>query len=100
MSSGLDTSSVLIRSIGCGCPTALDLADDNNDSLADFTVGPFAYQNNSSPPTDTPCAPPASTTPAPSPTGQRAAALKKCKKKHKKNHNAKQFKKKANRLPV
>ena len=36
-------------------------------------------------------------------TGQRAAALKKCKKKHKKNHNAKQFKKckkKANRLPV
>jgi hypothetical protein len=37
------------------------------------------------------------------PTGQRAAALKKCKKKNKKNHNAKQFKKckkKANRLPI
>ena len=36
-------------------------------------------------------------------TGQRAAALKKCKKKHKKNHNARQFrkcKKKANLLPV
>jgi hypothetical protein len=36
-------------------------------------------------------------------TGQRAAALKKCKKKHKQNHKAKQFrkcKKKANRLPV
>jgi hypothetical protein len=56
------------------------------------------------PPTVTPPpgpTPPATTTPGP--TGQRAAALKKCKKKHKKNHNAKQFKKckkKANRLPV
>jgi hypothetical protein len=37
------------------------------------------------------------------PTGQRAAALKKCKKKHKKSHNKKKFKKckkKANLLPV
>jgi hypothetical protein len=36
-------------------------------------------------------------------TGKRAAALKKCKKKHKHNHNAKKFKKckkKARRLPV
>jgi hypothetical protein len=52
-------------------------------------------------PTPTPTPTPPSSTPAP--TGQRAAALKKCKKKHKKNHNAKQFKKckkKANRLPV
>ncbi len=36
-------------------------------------------------------------------TGQRAAALKKCKKKHKRNHNKKKFKKckkRAKRLPV
>jgi hypothetical protein len=43
-------------------------------------------------------------TPPPSPiTGQRAAALKKCKKKNKKSHNKKKFKKckkKANLLPV
>ncbi len=39
----------------------------------------------------------------PRPTGQRAAALKKCKKKHKRNHNKKKFKKckkRAKRLPV
>jgi hypothetical protein len=37
------------------------------------------------------------------PTGQRSAALKKCKKKNKRTHNKKKFKKckrKANRLPV
>jgi hypothetical protein len=42
-------------------------------------------------------------TPTPGPTGQRTAALKKCKKKHKKSHNKKKFKKckkKAKRLPV
>jgi hypothetical protein len=41
--------------------------------------------------------------PAPGPTGQRAAALKKCKKKFNKNDNKKKFKKckkKANLLPV
>ena len=46
---------------------------------------------------------PVTIAPAPTSTGRRAAALKKCKKNHKKNHNAKQFKKckkKANRLPV
>jgi hypothetical protein len=40
---------------------------------------------------------------APPDTGQRSAALKKCKKKNKKHHNKKKFKKckrKANRLPV
>jgi hypothetical protein len=40
--------------------------------------------------------------PSPS-TGQRAAALKKCKKKNKRHQNKKKFKKckrKANRLPV
>ena len=45
--------------------------------------------------------PPTPPTPA-TPTGQRAAALNKCKKKHKKNHNRKRFKKckkKANLLP-
>ena len=72
---------------------------DTNDSLADFTSGPFAYQNNASPPTDTPCAPPVSTTPAPSPTGQRAAALKKCKKKQGKKAR-KKCKRKASLLPV
>ncbi len=99
MSSGLNTTSVLIRTIARGCATALDEADDTNDSLADFTSGPFAYQNNASPPTDTPCAPPVSTTPAPSPTGQRAAALKKCKKKQGKKAR-KKCKRKASLLPV
>jgi hypothetical protein len=48
--------------------------------------------------------PPAASAPvASSPTGQRAAALKKCKKQYKKNHNKKKFKKckkKANLLPA
>jgi hypothetical protein len=43
------------------------------------------------------------TVPAVGPTGRRTAALKKCKKKHKKNHDNKKFKKckkKARKLPV
>ena len=47
--------------------------------------------------------PPTPTEPTAAPTGERAAAIKKCKKKYKKNHDKKKFKKckkKAKKLPV
>ncbi len=80
--SGLSTNQVLVRNISANCPTALDNADDTNNSAADFafTIG-FPPRNNAQPPLDTPCPPP---TPAPTlistPPLTVAPAVKKCKK--------------------
>jgi hypothetical protein len=74
---GLSGTMVSVRSITRGCPTALDEADDTNDSSADFglAVG-YPMQNNSVTPTETLCASP--TPPATTPTPTKK---KKCKKK-------------------
>lgn len=55
------TGKSLIRSISKGCATALDTADDTNDSTADFSVGAPIMRNNAATPTEVPC---------PSPAGQ------------------------------
>jgi hypothetical protein len=86
--SGLSTNQVIVRSITRGCPTALDTADDTNDSATDFgfVVG-FPLRNNSVAPTETLC-PTTSTGPGPTPTA------KKCKKHKKKPASAQSAKKK------
>jgi hypothetical protein len=45
----------LTRTIARGCPTALDDADDTNNSAADFTITAPNPRNSSSPITETPC---------------------------------------------
>jgi hypothetical protein len=82
---GLSNSQVSVRNITRGCPTALDVADDTDDSAADFgfAVG-YPLHNNSVAPTEVLC--PSSTTPT-------TAAKKKC-KKHKKKTGAYSAKKK------
>ncbi len=65
------TGKTLIRTISRGCATALDAADDTNNSAADFTVGTGNPRNNAATPTETPCPTTTSTTPT----------KKKCKKK-------------------
>lgn len=45
------------RDISRGCPTALDAADDTNNSAADFKVGPPSPRNNSVAPTERLCGP-------------------------------------------
>jgi hypothetical protein len=47
----------LIRSITRGCGTALDPADDTDNSAADFTVGTVNPRGNSVTPTETVCPP-------------------------------------------
>jgi Ca2+-binding RTX toxin-like protein len=47
----------LVRTIARGCSTLLDPADDTNDSAADFAVATPIARNNSTAPTETPCAP-------------------------------------------
>jgi hypothetical protein len=74
----LSSSQVNARKISANCATALDSADDTNDSLGDFvnTIG-FPPRNNSVTPAETVCPPPATpiaTTTATTPT------TKKCKK--------------------
>jgi Ca2+-binding RTX toxin-like protein len=44
------------RTIARGCPTALDAADDTNNSAADFTIAPPSPRNNAATPTETVCA--------------------------------------------
>lgn len=90
--SGLSTSQVAIRRIDRGCPTALDSADDTNDSFSDFTFGVgFPVRNNAAAPTETPC--PSSTTTTPKKKCKKrkriasggsayAAKKRKCKKRH------------------
>jgi hypothetical protein len=54
--SGLSTSQVVSRTIARGCPTALDTADDTDNSAADFSFGiGFPFRNNSAAATETLC---------------------------------------------
>jgi hypothetical protein len=77
----LDGKSI-VRTIARGCPTALDAADDTNNSAADFAVGAPLARHNATTPTETACT---STTPA---------KKKKCKKHKKKKSGAYSAKKK------
>ncbi len=92
----LSASMVSHRTLGRGCATALDAADDSNNSAADFLFGFFPPRNNTVAPTETLCPPP----PVAGPTGQRAAALKKCAKIKKNKKKKKKCKKRARKLPV
>jgi hypothetical protein len=79
--------STLERSITRGCATALDSADDTNNSSADFAVSTNPPRNNAAAPTETLCAP--TQTPAPANPGNPASSTKKqCKKKKKKGKSA------------
>jgi hypothetical protein len=71
----------LVRTIGRGCATALDAADDSDNSAADFSIGTPIGRNNAATPTEKPCGP-ATTT------------KKKCKKHKKKKSGAYSAKKK------
>jgi hypothetical protein len=86
-STGLANGMSLTRSISRGCATALDPADDTNNSAADFAVSSRLPRSNSQTPTDTACVP---VTPKKKCKKKKkhhsaaAAKKKKCKKKHKK----------------
>ena len=67
-----DNSSI-VRTHARGCATALDVADDTNNSSADFALGASTPRGNAVTPTETLCATPA----------------KKCKKKKKKKGKVK-----------
>jgi hypothetical protein len=74
----------IVRSISANCPTALDDADDTNDSAADFSEATPNPRPNSSPITETVCAPAGGGgAPAPS-AGPKKKKKKKC-KKHKRS---------------
>jgi hypothetical protein len=76
---GLADNTSISRNITRGCATALDLADDTNNSVADFALAAASPRANTVAPTETPC----------------AAAKKKCKKKKtKKKSGAYEAKKK------
>jgi hypothetical protein len=77
ISGGLSSTMASVRSITPGCATALDAADDTNQSNADFafTAG-YVPRNNSLAPTEVLCIPPTST-----PAGQKKRHCKKRKKK-------------------
>jgi RTX calcium-binding nonapeptide repeat (4 copies) len=77
--------STLERSITKGCATALDLADDTNNSSADFALSTNPPRNNAATPTETLCAPsgggggtggPGTGVPGPVAPGQAAPACK------------------------
>jgi hypothetical protein len=76
------TGESLIRSIGRGCPTALDAADDSNNSAADFALGPPIARNNAATPTETVC-PPGNPNSPTNPAGK--TRKRKCKKKQKRS---------------
>jgi hypothetical protein len=78
---GLSGSMVSVRSITANCPTALDPADDTNQSSADFGFATgYAPRNNSLAPPEVICPlPPATTTPTN--TFNLQAAIKRCRKK-------------------
>jgi hypothetical protein len=76
------TGMTLIRSISRGCTTALDAADDTDNSAADFTVGAGNPRGNSATPTETVC-PPGNPTSPTNPAGK--TRKRKCKKKQKRS---------------
>jgi Ca2+-binding RTX toxin-like protein len=61
LSATLGAGQSIVRTISRGCPTALDVADDTNDSAADFAIAPPIGRNNAATPTETPCVPGTST---------------------------------------
>jgi hypothetical protein len=73
----------IVRTIARGCPTALDAADDTDNSAADFAIGTPIKRNSSTAPTETLCTPAPPTNPAGN-TPVRARK-RKCKKKASKN---------------
>ena len=79
--------STLERKITPGCATALDAADDTNNSSADFALSTNPPRNNATTPTEVPCVAPPGAAPA-TPT----SPAKKCKKK--KHRSAEAAKKK------
>ena len=79
---GTPFEQTLERSITSGCATALDTADDTNNSSADFALSTRAPRNNTMAPTETLCPTQGAPTPAPTPTTPTTPA-KKCKKKKK-----------------
>jgi hypothetical protein len=52
---GLAPGQSLVRTIGRGCATLLDSADDTNNSAADFALGTPIGRNNAANPTEQPC---------------------------------------------
>ena len=68
---GLAPGQSLVRTIARGCATSLDLADDSDNSAADFAIGAAIGRNNATAPTETLCTP-------------TTKKKKKCKKKKKK----------------
>jgi hypothetical protein len=73
----------IIRSIAANCPTALDDADDTNNSAADFSESAPNPRPNSAPITETPCPQAGGGGSVATPTNH--AKKKKCKKKRKKS---------------
>jgi hypothetical protein len=56
---GTNASSIVRTAIGAGCATALDEADDRNDSATEFSVTDAeSPENNAKQPVETVCAPP------------------------------------------
>ena len=76
------TGMTLIRSISRGCATALDPADDTDNSAADFTVGTGNPRGNSVTPTEKVC-PPGNPNSPTNPAGK--TRKRKCKKKQKRS---------------
>ena len=73
----------IVRSISANCPTALDAADDTNNSAADFSEAAPKPRPNSAPISEAACTP-AGGGPVPTPTpGSSASKKKKCKKRKK-----------------
>jgi len=89
MTGSLSTSMVRVRSIAANCPTALDEADDTNQSNADFgaAVG-YVTRTNASTPIETVCPPPLVPTLTPTATPTTPTKKKKCKKKKKRGASA------------
>src|SRR4051794_6081615 len=84
---GLSNSMVSVRSIAANCPTALDAADDTDNSAADFgTAVGYPLRNNTMAPIETLCQTSTTTPPA--------GTKKKCKKAKKKKSGAYSAKKK------
>lgn len=82
----LTATSSINRSKLPGCATLLELGDDTNSSITDFSLGTTSPRLNSASPTEFGCLPPA----APA----AAVVTKKCKKKKKKKRSAVVAKKK------
>jgi hypothetical protein len=90
------TGQSIVRTIANGCTTALDPADDTNNSAADFAIGTAIARNNAAAPTETPCATPPVAAPPGNPTSPINPAghlrKRKCKKSNRSAEVAKKKK--------